>query len=270
MVHQFHPVAELFPLLTGEAFHQLAADIKKNGLREPILLDPEGRIIDGRNRYRACNQIGVEPRFVQWQGEGTLPEVALSLNLHRRHLNESQRAMVAARTAKWMENEALERQRQGRRDVGANWQQGQAGRSGEKAGGLLNVSPRSVMRAAKVLHHGCDKLIALVDAGELAVSAAARLASLGGEKQEKVLAERAQELKDRPLRSPLPSASAPRSRPCPGAFGVLGKDADHDRMLLWVETRALSFTVKTLKRRGLTFLRGRGSRFIPANVDTAN
>ena len=83
MVRQFHPVADLFPLLTGEAFHQLAADIKKNGLREPILLDPEGRIIDGRNRYRACNQAGVEPRFVQWEGEGTLPEVALSLNLHR-------------------------------------------------------------------------------------------------------------------------------------------------------------------------------------------
>ena len=101
MVRQFHPVADLFPLLTGEAFQQLAADIQKNGLREPILLDPEGRIIDGRNRYRACNQAGVEPRFVQWKGQGTLPDVALSLNLHRRHLNESQRAMVAARTAKY-------------------------------------------------------------------------------------------------------------------------------------------------------------------------
>ena len=101
MVHQFHPVADLFPLLTGEAFQKLAADIKKNGLREPILLDPDGLIIDDRNRYRACALAGVEPRFVQWQGEGgTLPEVALSLNLHRRHLNESQRAMASARTAK--------------------------------------------------------------------------------------------------------------------------------------------------------------------------
>ena len=96
MVRQFHPVADLFPLLTGEPLQELAADIKKNELREPILLDPEGRIIDGRNRYRACNLAGVEPRFVQWEGQGTLPEVALSLNLHRRHLDESQRAMVAA------------------------------------------------------------------------------------------------------------------------------------------------------------------------------
>ena len=73
MVHQFHPVADLFPLLTGEAFQELAADIKKNGLREPILLDPEGRIIDGRNRYRACNQAGVEPRFVAMAGRGHAP-----------------------------------------------------------------------------------------------------------------------------------------------------------------------------------------------------
>lgn len=117
---QFHPVADLFPLMTGEPFQQLVADIKKNGLREPILLGPEGLIMDGRNRFRACNLAGVEPRFVQWEGQGTLPEVALSLNLHRRHLNESQRAMVAARTARWMENEARDRQRQGRPNLGAN------------------------------------------------------------------------------------------------------------------------------------------------------
>ena len=126
------------------------------------------------------------------------------------------------------------------------------GKTRDKAGALVKVSPRSVTNAARVLHHGCDKLIALVDAGELAVSAAARLASLGHDNQEKVLAERAQQLADRPhQRGRLPAASAPVHRACPGAFGVLGKDADKDRMLLWVETRARSFTINTLKRRGL-------------------
>jgi len=258
MVRQFHPVADLFPLLTGQAFQELAADIKKNGLREPILLDPEGLIIDGRNRYRACNHAGVAPRFVQWQGEGTLPEVALSLNLHRRHLDESQRAMVAARTAKWMEKDAAER-RGMRTDMVANLPPSQFGKTRDKAGALVNVSPRLVTSAAKVLRNGCAKLIALVDAGELAVSAAARLASLGHEDLEKALAERAQQLAGRRLRRgrlcPLPT---PPFRASPGAFGVLGKDADKDRMLLWVETHALSFTIKTLKSRGLTFLKGRG------------
>ena len=257
MTHQFHPVADLFPLLTGEAFQQLAADIQKNGLREPILLDPDGRIIDGRNRYRACNQAGVEPRFVQWEGQGALPEVALSLNLHRRHLNESQRAMVAARTAKWMEKDAAER-RGTRTDLRANLPGSQFGRARDKAGALVNVSPRSVTNAAKVLRQGCAKLIALVDAGELAVSAAARLASLGHEDQEKALAERARQLAGRtPRRGRLSPVPTPLHRAGAGAFGVLGKDADNGRILLWVEPCALSFTIKALKRRGLRYVQQR-------------
>ena len=122
MVRQFHPVANLFPLLSGDALRELAADIKKNGLREPILLDPEGLIIDGRNRYRACHLSGVEPRFVQWEGQGTLPEVALSLNLHRRHLDESQRAMAAER-------------RGTRTDMVANLPPSQFGKTRDRAGG---------------------------------------------------------------------------------------------------------------------------------------
>ena len=50
---EFHAVANLFPLMQGAAFEELVADIKKNGQREPILCDAEGRILDGRNRYRA-------------------------------------------------------------------------------------------------------------------------------------------------------------------------------------------------------------------------
>ena len=103
---EFHAVANLFPLLRGAAFEELVADIKKNGQREPILCDAEGRILDGRNRYRACRTAGIEPRFVTWDGEGTAAEVALSLNLRRRHLGESQRAMVAARWVVMMEGEA--------------------------------------------------------------------------------------------------------------------------------------------------------------------
>src|SRR5690606_33595186 len=69
------------------------------GLREPpVLLG--GRVLDGRNRYRACLEVGVAPRFVDFDGgEGDALAYVVSLNLHRRHLSESQRAMVAARIA---------------------------------------------------------------------------------------------------------------------------------------------------------------------------
>jgi ParB-like chromosome segregation protein Spo0J len=59
-----HPVADEFPRLEGDEFAALMADIKQNGLREPILLDHTGSmLIDGRNREQACRLAGVEPQY---------------------------------------------------------------------------------------------------------------------------------------------------------------------------------------------------------------
>ena len=90
-----HPYADLLPLLEGEAFDSFVADIKTNGLLEPITIH-EGMILDGRNRWNACKAAGVEPQFLEFDGDDPLAFV-LSLNVHRRHLSESQRGMIAAR-----------------------------------------------------------------------------------------------------------------------------------------------------------------------------
>src|SRR6516162_8695767 len=64
---KFHAYAEIFPLLEGEEFDQLVADIKAHGLHEPVVVYQD-QILDGRNRYRACVAAGVEWRSVPYTG----------------------------------------------------------------------------------------------------------------------------------------------------------------------------------------------------------
>ena len=94
---EFHPYSRLFPLMEGCELAGLVADIQENGLRVPIVLFGN-RILDGRNRYRACMEAGIRPVFEQYTGDDPLGNV-LSANLHRRHLTGSQRGMVASALA---------------------------------------------------------------------------------------------------------------------------------------------------------------------------
>lgn len=90
-----HPVADLFPMLAEDELAELAADIKQRGLLHPIVLDPEGRVLDGRNRLAACEMAGVEPEFTTYDGED--PDgYALAVNGQRRDMSKSRKAMVAA------------------------------------------------------------------------------------------------------------------------------------------------------------------------------
>lgn len=92
-----HPLAKMFPLMGGEDLTALAEDIKQHGLSQPIIIH-EGLILDGRNRFKACQLAGVDPVFDNYQGDDALGYV-LSLNLHRRHLTSSQQAVLAAEIA---------------------------------------------------------------------------------------------------------------------------------------------------------------------------
>ena len=107
---EFHPAANIFPLMAEDEFARLVGDITVNGQLEPIWLDSEGRIIDGRNRYMACLLAKVQPITKTWTGSGSVVDFAVSLNLHRRHLTPSQRACVATEMLPLLEEEARSRQ----------------------------------------------------------------------------------------------------------------------------------------------------------------
>ena len=174
-----HPLAAIFPLMEGAAFNEFVADIKQHGLRVPIVLY-EDKILEGRNRYRACEAAGVRPEFTAYTGNDPLAFV-ISMNLQRRHLNELQRAMVAAKVA------TLKRGRPGKSGKFA-------GLSQDEAAKLLNVGERSVRSAAAVHDHGAPELKQAVERGDVSVSAAADVATLPLDEQHEIVARGEREI----------------------------------------------------------------------------
>ncbi len=118
MITEYHPIASIFPMMAEEELAALAEDIKKNGLKEPVWLY-ENKILDGRNRAKACEILGITPETKTFTGT---PEEAIShvwsMNRTRRHLNSSQAAIADAKRNKLMDayrsvrEAAKERQRE--------------------------------------------------------------------------------------------------------------------------------------------------------------
>ncbi|MFN3656805.1 MAG: hypothetical protein ACK4UO_06095 [Pseudolabrys sp.] len=160
---KFHPLADAFPLIEGEEFAALVADVKARGVTHKIVL-LDGMILDGRNRYRAARAAKVKAPTETYKG-GDPVGFVIGENLRRRHMDASQRALAAARIESFGHG-------------GKRWDRAlQAAAIGRlKAADLLNVSPRLVADAAAVRDHGSKRLNDAVAAGKVAVSTAAEVA----------------------------------------------------------------------------------------------
>lgn len=195
---EWHPYAKLFPMLSDEELEALADDIREHGLRNAIVVDADDRIIDGRNRYRACQMAGVEPTIEAMAlDDREILAFVISTNLRRRHLNESQRADVAAKIATTKVGAPAGNRRASKTEapIGAS-ESNSVSRA--EAAKLLNVSERSVDRAAKVQAKGSDELKAAVAAGEVTVNRAERIAELPKPEQAAAIKENPREIKEGP------------------------------------------------------------------------
>jgi len=163
-----HKYAQLFPMASEGELAEMAADIKQRGLLHPIIT-VNGQILDGRNRFRACELAGVTPDFREYEGVDPLADV-ISWNLHRRQLSTSQRAALAAELKPMFEEEAKGRMSAGGKGV-ANLPQ--AGKSRDQAAQAVNVSGRIVQDAETVLKDDPEEFEKIKN-GRITVNAAKR------------------------------------------------------------------------------------------------
>jgi ParB-like nuclease family protein len=214
-----HPAAELFPLMAGEPFAELVADIKKHGLVEPIVRTENEEILDGRNRLLACVESGKRLRFVTYTGDPWI--FAISTNLHRRHLTDTQRAVIAGKLAD---------RSVGRPQAIPSHEANQDGPTRTEAAELLQVSMSAVERARRIQSNGTDSLKHLVDAGKVPLATADRISrNLPPEEQDEFARKVELGINPRVAAQPnpeLPPDEPKRKRPKPPRdSGIIGSDA---------------------------------------------
>lgn len=189
-----HPLSEICPDIEGTEFSALVEDIKRRGLVQPLVMY-QGKILDGRNRWRACQKLGIKPKTVDYRGDDPIGHV-LALNLSRRHLTESQRAMVAAKVATLT---------QGRPATLPDTVRPPSQSDAAKA---VKVSERSVRDARTVITDGTKSLAKAVERGEIPVSVAAKIAKTPPAKQREAV-DGGREV----AREIARAASAPKAEP---------------------------------------------------------
>lgn len=157
-----HPAAECFPMHSPERLAELAEDIRANGLLDPIALC-DGKVLDGRNRLKACALAGVDPRFEHFDGDPVA--YVLSKNMIRRDLSDDQRRAIRIDLAD------LETERRGRPKKGETVSTiktrdaiaealGETGRTTQKAITVKKRAPElhEAVKAGKLTHNIASKL----------------------------------------------------------------------------------------------------------------
>lgn len=161
-----------------EEYAKLLDDVKQHGVRESIVVH-EGMILDGRHRFRAAKESGREcpSRLFDPKTDGeSVIEFVLSVNLHRRHLSVSQRAMIATESLPFFEAEAKSKEaerKSGKQNptmTSANLHESRADTKAAKSAG---VSARSVATAKRVAKES-PALAEQVKRGEKSLNAAAK------------------------------------------------------------------------------------------------
>jgi hypothetical protein len=194
---EFHEAANIFPL-DEENLGDLAADIRLHG-QQVAIETFDGKILDGRRRWLACQKVGISPVT---RAVTTSDPVAYvkTLNLYRRHLTPGQLAMCAAKAAKLNEKykaESLARRteaasrggkasgatRRGDAKVPVNLPEPSSGDTRDQVGKDFGVSGKYVDYATKVIDNAIPEVVKAVEEGRMALPTAVILSTEPEEEQ---------------------------------------------------------------------------------------
>ncbi len=198
-----HAISLLFPAMGAAERQGLRDSLARDGLLDPILLF-DGKILDGRHRYDACVELGIEPRFEEFDGdEPAARDHAVARNLLRRHLTAGQKALLGARLLPESQERARRRMAEGGRHGGLaagdrdeGWASGPTPcRARDDVAAVVQVSGRSIERARRLQAEAPD-LAGRVWLGELDLAPAERML-----KQRRRL-DQARQLAESPLAFP--------------------------------------------------------------------
>jgi len=177
--YEIHKIANLLPMITGPAWKEFLESVRRDGITSEIVLTPDGKtIIDGRNRYKACKELGIKPltrKFGSRPTDGaSVAAFIIRENLERRQLTDSQRAIAGAKLSKL-----------GR---------GQKSKDGSELTqpditALLNISGATLSRAKRATDKGTKAIQAMIEEQKISVSVGAALAGLPADEQDALARE---------------------------------------------------------------------------------
>jgi len=196
---EYHEAANIYPLLMGTEFEEFKAAIARDGLKHSIVT-LDGKILDGRNRYRACLETDVDPRFVEYDGDQDPVDFVVTENGDRRHLSISQRGLAGGKASRLKQKyaaEAKERQKAGGGDkksaraksVVKNSTQPIPAKTRDQVGAAIGVSGNTIEKAWRILDKALPEVGQAVEANQLSINRADKIARLPEEKQKQALEE---------------------------------------------------------------------------------
>ena len=132
--YEYHKIANMYPMAMPSEFDLLKQSINNKGQIQSIILY-DGKILDGRNRYKACTELSIEPKYEEFLGNyDEALKYSCELNSGRRNLDKSQKAMVAAYNIETHRTDGISKL------------------TIQQASNIYGVSDRYIKRALKILN----------------------------------------------------------------------------------------------------------------------